>query len=89
MALTIVAGDAFASTAGIARGTERVEDGYSASSTNGGQKRKVISDHQGVLGGFFRASDGVTTGIFLKAADGTDVFLTWPSGSAVIGTTIP
>lgn len=89
MALTVIQGDTFASSAGVAKGSERVENDVPAGSTFGAQNRKNFADRQGDLGGFGRASNGITTYLRLKDNAGADVFISYPSGSAVISGTAP
>lgn len=84
MALTRVLGDTFATNAGSARGTERTEALTKASTANGGQIRKTISDEQGEMLDFFRAADGVTTGIRFTSPDSTDHFITIANGGTLV-----
>lgn len=89
MALTVVNGDTFASTAGIAKGTERVEGGSVADTTNGGQERKVFADSKGFVGAFGRSADGIQTFLELVNEAGARVYIEVNGTTITAGTSIP
>lgn len=89
MGLTVIQNDAFASSAGSAQGSERVEALTAAGATNGAQIRKAFYDEQGFLGAFGRSQDGIQTFLALKNEAGTTVYIEVNGTTISAGTALP